>query len=351
MSVTRLSFLPSLIALTLTLGLVACTKATPWAGQGTEGYPCFPEGTCNSGLICKNGVCQSPATPRIDSGPVVDTLFDSIVLPPSDQTVVLPDGTGCQTPAPPTLDGVPANTPHEKVAIRGRVGVAVDALEVITSASTKTINVDGGSFCIEVELIKGQQTRIEIFAISGACRSDQPAVATIRQDDTSQQLNLLAGVPPYAENRQPAELIELTDGKTTSAVTFSFSDIDVPPNKCDNSTYVYFGLSQAMMVSKLVIRYPQEPGFDDYLQCWTLLGSGRQNIPRDSQWEVWGQDTQTQESRELVIDITPAKRARHLTLVMMENGTEFFATSEVFRFTEIEAYGPPVAVPPYVGCQ
>ncbi len=79
-------------------------KALPW---GTKGGPCYPNKTCNSGLVCKNGKC----VPTKDMGghdlrpPDVKPKPD--LTPPWLDTMPPPDGPPPLPDLPPPPDGPP----------------------------------------------------------------------------------------------------------------------------------------------------------------------------------------------------------------------------------------------------
>jgi len=121
----------------------------PW---GKEGGPCYPNNTCNAGLVCFNGKCVNPSkpdgqVPKPDlpkppkDGPVVPPK-DGPVVPPKDGPVVPPkDG-----PVVPPKDGPgpTACTPpgQKKLMYRyGKVGDWTVALEL--KSNYKSITISG----------------------------------------------------------------------------------------------------------------------------------------------------------------------------------------------------------------
>lgn len=313
----------------------ACTERTPWAGEGTEGFACFPEGSCSSGLRCVQGICRSL------------TLVDDASVSPRDRGMPNVDQTGCLDPAAPLIDNAPSETTHPKIALTGTVATGVSSITVQSPSDRQTVALQSTSFCVEVTLSPGQPNRITVIANVDDCHS-RPATVEVTQKARRTE-NLLLGVLPYAKDKPASELIKLTDGVLTNAVHFSFSDFDVSGPVCDNSDYVYFGFASQTTIAKVIVRYPDEPAFTDYLACWQLLGSPRQQVPQNNQWQLLAQSDRTTDTRELIIEVDPPQDVMHLALVMMENGEDFLTFDESFRLAEIEAYGSS-AVPPYVGC-
>jgi hypothetical protein len=91
--------------------LCACSEknpgSTPDSGlaAGTEGGPCFPNNTCNAGLVCKNGTCvKATVTDGGRDAPLADRAVPDVSRP----DLLLPDlRQPDASPTPPTWSAMP----------------------------------------------------------------------------------------------------------------------------------------------------------------------------------------------------------------------------------------------------
>lgn len=51
-------------------GILSAGGCSSGPAEGTQGGPCFPNGTCNSGLACVAMTCQASEAGMMDSGPM-----------------------------------------------------------------------------------------------------------------------------------------------------------------------------------------------------------------------------------------------------------------------------------------
>ncbi len=311
----------------------ACTQAAPWSGEGREGGSCFPEGSCDPGLVCKAGVCKA-ATTRSDLGTPTDSR------PPPDRGQR--DGPPtCSLPAP-LVDLLPKTTPHDKAALRG---AAPGATRVEASLGGKIFGVpvsSDGTFCLLIALPNvPQPVTFNVVSIHEptACRS--PSVKVTTQRVRLEPKNVLAGLHAVATNAKDP-LDRLTDGKTSGAhVEFSFWD---STSECDASAVVRFRLKQSALIDRVVVHYA--PTSSRYASCWKLFGSTFAVPPPAQGWTKLAEAKKDNEKVKLEIKV--GQQLRHLALRLYEDGGH--GLYETFLLTEIEAWTS-TAPPPFVGCK
>lgn len=235
------------LSLCLMVGLAmgACTKAAPWSGEGTEGSPCFPDGSCDPGLVCQAGTCRS-TTPAVD----LSTPIDGWIAPDRGERL---DGSTPCTLAAPLVDLLPKTTPHDKAALRG---AAPGATRVEASLGGKVFGgpVSGdGSFCLLLALPDvPQPVSFSVVAVHEPSGCSSSAVTVSTQRVRLEPKNVLAGLTAAATNAKDP-LDRLTDGKTGGAhVEFSFWD---STTECDTSALIRFELGQSAMIDKVVVHY------------------------------------------------------------------------------------------------
>lgn len=331
-----------LLVLTLSLGASACTKRAPWAGEGTNQQPCYPDGSCDPGLLCAAGTCI-PAQLPPDAGPHRDG-------PAPKLDVTRPDmSDGC--PNPPTMapkvDPLPATTPHAKVVLRGQAPSG--SVTIVASLGNKRFNtpVVNGIFCLEADVPEvAQPITYTVVAIDGqGCRS-QEATATTRWVKADGAKNVLAGLLGAGTHTQ-GPFTPLTDGKLDKWTEFSFYDPDIGPGgTCDRYAYLRYELPTPARIDRVVVKYPTNNNFKNYLQCYRLMGSSTIAVPQQGGWTDLAYDDKGQRG-DLEITVNNPTPLRHLILLMYEDGGTGY--NETFQLVEIEAWSSGEA-PPFVGC-
>lgn len=311
-----------------------CTERLPWAGQGSEGFPCFEDGTCDPGLRCVADRCRSGAT--ADAGIVAD----GAPLP-------TPDG-GCNLASPSVSPEVPSRTSHMQVALFGRAPGATTLFIEGPTARLETPVVDG-NFCVEVDLVPERLSTFSLIAQDGAGCASTPTMFSVAQTPP-EPVNVIAGVTPYVDKLTEGDPKALTDGDYRVAATFSFWDPEtgMAGDRCDLSALAVFTLPEPLPVHRVAVHYPNVDGFADYLACWKLVGTMQEDLPQSSaQWSLLAEQRNSRDAERLVIELDKPVMIRHLGLAMYENGA--LGLTETFRLTEIEAWSPPI-LPPQREC-
>lgn len=305
-----------------------CTERLPWAGEGSEGFPCFPDGSCDPGLSCVQGTCRANST-TLDGG-------------------ARERGGSCEL-ASPSLDEVPERTPHMQVALSGTAPDEAVKVQVEGPTGRFEAAVRGGDFCLEVNLVPERSNTFALRAEDARGCVSPPTMVTVAQAPP-EPVNVLRHLRPYVDNLERGDGGALTDGLYDDVVTFSFWDPEtgMSGDRCDLSALTVFTLPDPKPVQRVVIHYPALDGFLDYLACWRLVGSMEEKLPQaPEQWSLLAEARNTREAERLVIEFDQAVMIRHLGLAMYENGA--MGLTETFQLTEIEAWSPPV-MPPEVEC-
>ena len=85
----------------------------------------------------------------------------------------------------PILDGLPATTPLETVAVRGMtVGTRV-VTQGTADGSVLTAVLPGGSFCVDTALATGAPTEMLVYAVGGDGRISEPVSIEVTRDIAS----------------------------------------------------------------------------------------------------------------------------------------------------------------------
>jgi hypothetical protein len=323
------------------LAVSGCTVETAWAGWGTEGHHCFPDNTCDPGLVCVGGVCRRPGGGDGGGGdfpPGLDSPAFPDLRPTRDQ--------GCASPpAPPVLAPYPPVTPHSRVPLKGSAPGAVRVRCSGAGTSPITVPVRNNGFCVLQPLRDIPSPQIfTLVALDAANCPSRPVTATVTRGTIVGPVNLLAGLLGVASSnsatKYSGKLANLTDGNRDSKVLFTLSDTT---SGCDNFTFVTFDLKFDQILDRVVVRYPRNSR--RYLACYSLATStvAKPRMPVDINHADW-QEVQHARSYipgDLTIMVPAGKnKARHVALLMFENG-ESNPWTEYFDITEIEAVGMP----------
>lgn len=315
-----------LLSLLVPLGFIGCTELAPWAKEGSAGFPCFPEKTCDDGLTCTAGICLGAG------------------------------GSGCELGSPIAIDPIPEATVHERVVVRGTVGSSpsgqAEASEVIVTAGDNVQRIAAGpgwTFCADLPLLPDGPTQISVVARNDDGCVTEPLGATVTYNPNG--TNVVAGLVP----RGLLPRVEtLTDGDTDTTQVFSFNDRRDPPDAeiCDTYSYLWFALDAPVTMHRMIVRYPPRADFVNYILCWSLLSSNAASpgVPFPARSDTWSVIGQSAEGRreQLVYDFPQPVSARHIALLVFEDGQR--GEVESFELSEVELYSPSEE-PPYAGCQ
>jgi hypothetical protein len=322
-------------AVACALFLCACTTAAPWGAQGTEGDSCFPDQTCDRGLVCLNQVCQA-----VGGG-------DDGGLPENDAS------PQCPVVAPPVLDPVPETTPHEAIAIGGTTGEDAVAVVISEGSQSLTIPVPTRVFCVELPLDPQRTVQFEVAAVDARGCASSPATVTVTQR-VDLGRNVLAGLTrPFYSGTLGGSLDRLTDGDTSTSASLSLRDRDEDPDECGDSVYLWYRLPQAELVDRLIVRYGQQLDNADYLRCWALYVNPSptaelsQPGPGNPDWQEVGGSSRGASS-DFLFRFPSPRDVGQLALVMFEDGN-FQSEQERFTIAELEALTPSNEAP-FEGC-
>ncbi len=332
--IRRIAYWVALAAWLPVLG--ACTEETPWAGQGSEGFSCFSDYTCNPGLECRTDVFMCVKKGAADAGPDV---------PPMPDVLKHPDFACPTPPSPPSLSPYPTSTLHKKVALRGTAKGAAKVGIVGGYISPLTVPVKKNAFCSEIPLsdTSTAQTLYLVAIDKKGCQS-KPTIAQVTYKPGS-TLNLLIKKPAsYKETPINGRASWLTDGLVDNMVRFS-----APTTMwyCDNKAYSYlwFDMGEVHTVNKVIIKYPKKSNSKYHLMCWRILSSQKASPqpPRGDKFmpdwtSVYAKGNQKADQPK--IEFSSPIKSRHLAIILYEDG-EFYGNPEFFDFTEIEAWGVP----------
>jgi hypothetical protein len=115
----RLAWLAAPAALVVFGVVFACISDDPGHGPvqaapGDHLGPCFANGTCNAGLVCKQGVCLAPDEPvadgGLDAGGSPDGGDDGAALDAGDAGGSHDAGAPCKVAIAPAVTTIPCNT-------------------------------------------------------------------------------------------------------------------------------------------------------------------------------------------------------------------------------------------------
>lgn len=328
-------------------GGTGCVSPNELVRQGTEGYGCYRDNTCDPGLACVLGLCRKRST-TVDSGgpseagsPDADGGAGEALLP----DLSWPDLNCASPPASPVLDKYPSRTPLTQVVFKG-VASGASSVTISGEGVSLTAKVASDRFCAEVKVAKksAAQTFLLVAQDKGGCFS-YPTVATIIYSASTSDINLLSGKVPTALKDSTAtytgNLAHLTDGKLDKKLTFRLADTS---SKCDVYTWVWFDLGVDQTFHKVVVKYPL--GTKRYLTCYDVLLSSKASpgkpppYPYGPNWTL-GVIKNSGNPDELTVTLPSGKqKGRHLALLMYENA-ESDDKYEDFEMTEIEAWGQP----------
>lgn len=315
------------------LALCACTTAAPWGKQGTAGQPCYPELTCDRGLVCLKQTC----TVIPDPGNVINPSPD---LSPS-----------CPTSDPPLLQGVPATTPYLQVPIQGTASAGTVVVIVSGESEAHGLTVAQNEFCTEMSLTRGQSSDFEVASVDAdGCASPTLRVTVAQRQPTGK--NVLAGLKPFTSGDRQGEPSVLTDESTQTSLRLSFRDHNLPTDACDASVYVWFALPQRETIDQVEVRYPAGGAGSRYMRCWALVTADGTSADVDQPaigaygWRSVG-GSQNGTSSDFRFNI-PDRAVSQLALLMFEDG-DSTSEEETFDLAEVRAYSP-ATVEPYQGC-
>jgi hypothetical protein len=167
----------SLMFSALFFWLAGCTQQNPGYQQGKEGSPCYPNGTCNGGLLCVDGLCQPDGLVRYDGSAGDGWAGDARV---GDGPAVVLDGGS-------PFDGAPHDTiivPYPDTTPPPR-DVAADAPETCGSLRYRNAQVrrnTQGNWAIAME----SKAAYKALSIVGATSAE--AAAAIDYDEAGVQV-------------------------------------------------------------------------------------------------------------------------------------------------------------------
>jgi hypothetical protein len=135
---------------TCNTGLVCTTNQCVAATPGVAGGPCYPNDTCNAGLVCQTGVCSAPgidagvdAHMSVDAQPMAPDASSGMCSVTASQLCyeVMTANTECPPDAPNPYGGTGDCSAVYQFHTDGS---AVYALEVFTtSRADEIISIDG----------------------------------------------------------------------------------------------------------------------------------------------------------------------------------------------------------------
>ena len=327
--------------------LAACTDHAPWLGQGTLGFACFPDSSCDPGLSCKAGRCAPNAGKAPEAAEALGRLAADSTAHGGTSDASLPNSAPqCDSPPgpAPVLDPIANTTAHPRATLHGRAPFGQRIVASVVGGANVQGTLENGAFCLEVPLLPEQVSRIELISYNAAgCAS-----AATRLQLRHQLLplgNVLAGVLPLGPGTV-SERRRLTDGKRDDGATFTFLDTTAA---CDTFALLTFTFGTTAMVERVVVHYPRtitQTHF--YLNCWSLQGSAEEKPPLDPrQWTRLAAATESA-ADTLTITLRAPQALRSLSLAMFESGDQDPYT-ETFTLSEVEAWARPPA-PPFEGC-
>ena len=273
----------------------------------------------------------------------------------------LDKGTNCDgassLAAPMPGPTPPSSYAYKIMPIRGSApGASLVGAET-TAGQAKLANVgSSGTFCIEVDLVKGTNN-IKLYGVSsGGCQGklSQAYPVSYSGSDPSpdmgvvQPANLAKGKSITADSSPSSgSVTNVNDGSTTTSATFSFSDIEYPET-CNKCAWVKVDLGKAYTVSKFRIRWASDAN-TDYARWYSILtakSTPAQNpdCTVNAGWIMTHSETDGQAVPKDII-VQPVA-ARYVVFQMCENkGT---GTSETFKLAEFEVWGvdPGATTPP-----